>query len=185
MVKIKVGKAQIRLNGLESMIHRIDTKSNEPLQKMRTYMLGRISRNFASQGRLFRQPWSKLAQSTLIMKRFLAKRGQIGSSEIPLVRTGKMKDSFYGNIVRRRGGWFRLTISNTVPYFKKHQSTRSSSRQIKNLAGITMPLPRRIMMTIMSQDRTKMIQIYKDWLGIKKKKKKTTSTASSGGWIKL
>jgi hypothetical protein len=163
-LKMKDVKVHVDLSGLNETVQHINLRSEEPLMTMKKYILGRIDRNFERQGALFGQPWQELALSTRIYKRRLGLK-----ADVPLVRTGRMISSFRGDIIKRQKGWFRLIISNQVPYFIKHQSAKWSERMITPFRMAPgrrrrRPLPRRIMMRIMQADRYHLRRIYEAWV---------------------
>jgi phage gpG-like protein len=85
---------------------------------------------FASQGGVYGTPWARLAPSTQVFK---AKHYRQYAA-IPLIATGEMKKSFTSSPSEKS-----LTIANSAPYFKYHQSTEPRTK-----------LPRRQMLGINS-----------------------------------
>lgn len=69
---------------------------------------------FESRGGVFGTPWAGLSASTQAQK---SKHYRTYAS-VPLMRTGKMKGSFYYKTTPTS-----VEIGNKVPYFKYHQST--------------------------------------------------------------
>ena len=139
----------------------------EPLIRTKYYMLDQIKRNFASQGALFGEPWEPLTPMTIEMKR------QEGFPATPLVRTGRMREAFFGLVGRDE-----LLIKNSMPYFKKHQSIRERDRMIRPLWKIKTetgyihkrspklkPLPRRVMMKLdKARKRFILREIFLPWV---------------------
>ena len=187
---IKIKHVRVNLSGLDALVQKIDSNTLQPLQSIQTYMMGRIIRNFESQGALFQAPWAPLSLTTRLIKRELLRKGRIVSEDIPLVRTGRMVDSFRGTIYRRDKGW-RLSIGNPTPYFKKHQSSKEADRRILRPsfhggARKYASLPRRVMLRILNQDRSQIRKIIREWVDRNKPKTKRAVTSApatpTGGW---
>lgn len=172
-------KANIKMVGPEAAKQRIEfrkgnlKKFDEPLRKVKKHMMTMIKMNFRTQGGTFGEKWAPLKKSTIKEKERLAKLGAIKKTNVkkPLIRTGRMKNSFRGRVYRGlKDGVSRLRIDNPTPYFIKHQSKRSSSRMVKNLNNKETRLPRRVMLKITDRSRKKIRQIFDEWLIARKQK---------------
>ncbi len=164
MIQIKVTADVL---GARRTITRIDgalKNFNEPLQQIREYMRKKIERNFRDQGSSFKEPWRPLRKATVEFKAWRAQAGQISGINIdkPLIATGEMKNSFIYNIRRNS-----LIISNTAPYFLKHQSADGRSRVITTWQGQRVTLPRRVMMKFENTERKHSLNIINRWLNTK------------------
>lgn len=96
---------------------------------------------FASRGQIIGQPWAKLSD------RYAAQKAKRWPGRIPLVRTGVMRQSWKYTTTP-----MSVTITNTAPYFKYHQSTKARKK-----------LPRRAMIGIgkqMQDDITNTIALH-------------------------
>lgn len=105
-----------------------------PLTEANILMRKSIDLNFIKEGSELGKPWQPLANPT---------GGKI------LQDTGRMRNSFSSIITNTR-----VVISNSVPYFKFHQSARLPRQQ----------LPRRIMMRIDAERRNEIIRIFTKFL---------------------
>lgn len=103
------------------------------------------NQGFSSQGGVFGARWSPLAKRTIVQKskRFPGKS--------PLVRTGKMRDSFTYSASSRQ-----VVIGNKMDYFKYHQSTLPRTK-----------LPRRQMMGVNGPVRKMVQDIISDEIKLK------------------
>ncbi len=173
---------------------------SEPLETTKKILKRYVEANFQSEGETFGKKWKQLAPSTVIHKRYLRREGQsIYTSEI-LKRTGMMEKSFTYNIIKKRGGMY-LEISNSVPYFIKHQSEYAADRTI-TLQGLTtkgkhgklgkkkigrpkkVVLPRRIMIMINKKIENELYAATEKWLIsiINTTTDKVTKPVSEDGW---
>ena len=88
------------------------------LKEARATMLNSIDKNFKQGGRPI--PWKPLALSTL---RYKLRKGY---SPLPLTRTGQLRRSITGAIIRETGAVSRLIMGTAVHYSRYHQrGTRS------------------------------------------------------------
>ena len=78
--------------------------------ELKSYFSGQV---FASQGGVLGVRWPTLAAGTILYKR----KHYPAYATTPLIRTGGMQESFTADSTGRS-----VTISNTAPYFKYHQS---------------------------------------------------------------
>lgn len=89
---------------------------------------------FLSRGQVFGQRWQPIKNSASKSRKYI---GQ------PLERTGKMRNSFVASV-----GKNQVTITNSAPYFKYHQS--SAPRRV---------LPRRIMLGVNNPITAKTLEL--------------------------
>lgn len=117
MLEITVSGSQAVIDKLMASKDMIDAGFKEPLAEIGKDLVKYFSKQpLQSRGGVFGTPWAKLAQSTQAGKK-LHYRQYVN---VPLMRTGKMMKSFNSKVEP-----LGLVISNSVPYFKYHQSTAS------------------------------------------------------------
>lgn len=99
---------------LQSVRHELDDMS-KPMRKIGSELKDFFSNDvFATQGGAIGERWPALAPSTIKQK---SKRYR-AFSVVPLVRTGKMKESFFFKADKTS-----VTIGNNAPQFIYHQSS--------------------------------------------------------------
>ena len=93
---------------------------------------------FNVQGKNIGESWTPLKPSTI------AEKARLGFPLDPLIRTGKMSNSFVSKPTR-----FEVVISNPTPYFIYHQSRQPRHK-----------LPRRVMMKLDERRREMIVKIF-------------------------
>ena len=119
----------------------------EPMVRTADLMLREILRNFASQGRLFGEPWPPLSPITLGIKRRLGY-----GDRPPLVRTGLMKRSFRRNLSDK---YRTLILDNPISYFPFHQ-----------LGAPTKRIPRRTMLKLDRRRQAMILKLFIRWVEV-------------------
>ena len=147
------------LQGLTDLDGRLKTPFTS-LTQVRDYYLTEIQKNYNTQGAYFGVPWSPLTATTLKSKEWFRKKGRSGIPA-PLVQTGLMKNSFWSSISRNS-----LVISNTAPYFMRHQSSNSKDRRINVFGrkGQSMTLPRRVMLKLDDARKATILSLFGKWI---------------------
>ncbi len=117
-----------KLEKLGDKLFNMQPEMVEVGKELKTYFAGQV---FASQGGVLGHKWPRLSKTYALRKA----RGNIGKRKgsirgkggYPgrgiLIRTGKMQDSF-----RMYADKNSVTIDNSAPYFKYHQSSRTHTK---------------------------------------------------------
>lgn len=135
-------RIQERLKRLGSGMYQLDNAFRQIGQYLATYF---GNEGFASQGSVFGLSWNRLNPTYSIWKsKHFPGRG-------PLVRTGKMQDSFTFH-----SGSQGVAITNTAPYFKYHQSQSARSK-----------LPRRSMMGVNDRNKAMVAKLIREEIRLK------------------
>jgi phage gpG-like protein len=152
---------QVKISGVSEEIERL-TRANIALldysvaltavgEELKRYYSNDV---FATQGADIGARWPALAAST-IKARSGSHTRMIGASVgQPLVLTGKMKESFTAKVTP-----LSLTIGNSAPYFKYHQSSAPRTKlPRRQMLGINEEV-KRIVQTIIAEDVKKKVEI--------------------------
>lgn len=93
---------------------------------------------FNTQGGVIGERWQPLKPT------YLAQKVKKGFPETPLIKTGLMKNSFYTEVEKDYA-----IISNSIDYFKYHQSNKPRSK-----------IPRRVMMKIDNPQKQMIVRVF-------------------------
>jgi len=114
-----------------------------PFSDSADYLTRTFSRDvFSTQGAAIGQKWKRLSPATV------AAKARLGFSGGPLVRTGKMQNSFQSVVSSEQA-----VIHNTAEYFKYHQSRQPRSR-----------LPRRAMMALGNNQKAEIVRFFQAYI---------------------
>jgi len=128
-----------RLRGLENDIKDFSPAFKKSASKLKSIFSRDV---FSSRGQVIGEKWKRLSPYTV------AQKARQGFPSDPLVRTGKMKNSF-----TTKYGPREATISNTAEYFKYHQSNKPRSR-----------IPRRVMMKLGNNQKEMVVKEFQNYI---------------------
>lgn len=116
----------------------------QPFNSSAEYLKSTFSKDvFNTQGRAIGERWKRLSPATVADK---ARRGYLSG---PLIRTGRMRDSF-ASIVQTD----QAVVYNTAEYFKYHQSKHGRSGR----------LPRRVMMALGANQKVEIVRYFQQYV---------------------
>lgn len=126
-----------------------------PLTKSSDMYLNVISQNFKDEGQTFGEKWQPLSPVTIAIKRKLYEQGKSKAIYKPLVRTGKLRDSFD----YRLSGKINSMISNAMSYAKLHQEGGHST-----FKGRSVTVPRRVLAKVDEIREKRVLQVFDEWI---------------------
>ena len=138
-------KGSEEIEKVYSLMEKKFEQPREPMMRTADLMLREILRNFASQGKLFGEPWPPLSPITIKIKKKLGYGGRP-----PLVRTGFMKRSFRWNLRNKNR---TLILDNPTPYFPFHQLGAPEKR-----------IPRRVMLKLDRRRQAMILKLFVRWV---------------------
>ena len=116
----------------------------QPFSDSADYLKQTYSRDvFNTQGAAIGRKWKRLSPATV------AAKARLGFSGGPLVRTGKMQNSFQSVVSSEQA-----VIRNTAEYFKYHQSNQARSSR----------LPRRVMMALGNNQKAEIVRFFQAYI---------------------